>query len=148
MNVRLEAVSIAVLLGPLAAPASAQEAPAANAPPPPVESPAPAATTSAPNEGSTQPFQEEVVVTGTRVRRKDLATPAPVAIISKDQIQQSGKTTVGEFLQLLPEQGNAPNFQLNNGGATYSADGATRVNLRSLGVNRTLVLVNLSLIHI
>jgi outer membrane receptor protein involved in Fe transport len=43
---------------------------------------------------------------------------------------------------MLPEQGNAPNFQLNNGGATYSADGATRINLRSLGVTRTLVLVN------
>ena len=142
MNVRLEAVSIAVLLGPLAAPASAQVPPAANAPPPPAESPAPTATTGAPSEGSTQPFEEEVVVTGTRVRRKDLATPAPVAIIAKDQIQQSGKATIGEFLQLLPEQGNAPNFQLNNGGSTYSADGATRVNLRSLGVNRTLVLVN------
>ena len=91
MNVRLEAVSIAVLLGPLAAPASAQVPPAANAPPPPAESPAPTATTGAPSEGSTQPFEEEVVVTGTRVRRKDLATPAPVAIIAKDQIQQSGK---------------------------------------------------------
>src|SRR5262249_54470277 len=50
--------------------------------------------------------------------------------------------TLGDFLQTLPEQGNAPNFQLNNGGANYDADGSTRISLRSLGVERTLVLVN------
>src|SRR5258708_22843019 len=50
--------------------------------------------------------------------------------------------TIGDFLQTLPEQGNAPNFQLNTGGINYGADGATRINLRSLGVQRTLVLIN------
>src|SRR5205823_10880463 len=82
------------------------------------------------------------VVTGSRIRRKDLTTPAPVAVLTREQFEASGKVTIGDFLQTLPEQGNAPNFQLNNGGATYSADGATRVNLRNLGVTRTLVLVN------
>ena len=86
--------------------------------------------------------EEEIVVTGSRVRRKDLTTPAPVTVLTRQQLEESGKVTIGEFLQLMPEQGNAPNFQLNNGGATYSADGSTRINLRSLGVTRTLVLVN------
>jgi len=85
---------------------------------------------------------EEVVVTGSRVRRKDLNTPAPVTVFSRAEVQASGKTSIGEFLQSMPEQGNAPNFQLNNGGITYGADGATRINLRSLGVTRTLVLLN------
>ncbi len=85
---------------------------------------------------------EEVVVTGSRLRRKDLNTPAPVAIFSRAQVEASGKISIGEFLQSMPEQGNAPNFQLNNGGITYGADGATRINLRSLGVTRTLVLLN------
>lgn len=86
--------------------------------------------------------EEEIVVTGSRVRRKDLTTPAPVTVLTRQQLEESGRVTIGEFLQLMPEQGNAPNFQLNNGGATYSADGSTRINLRSLGVTRTLVLVN------
>ncbi len=86
--------------------------------------------------------EEEIVVTGSRVRRKDLTTPAPVTVLTRQQLDESGRVTIGEFLQLMPEQGNAPNFQLNNGGATYSADGSTRINLRSLGVTRTLVLVN------
>src|SRR5512138_3028677 len=126
--------------------------PPAPAEPPPAVPPAPGAPATAQpapgeaapgsDEGGRKSYGEEVVVTGSRVRRKDLNTPAPVAVIGRAQIEASGKISVGEFLQMLPEQGNAPNFQLNNGGATYGADGATRVNLRSLGVNRTLVLVN------
>ncbi len=99
-----------------------------------------------PTEGEpapgTKPMEEEILVTGSRLRRKDLTTPAPVTVLTRQQWQESGKLTIGDFLQTLPEQGNAPNFQLNNGGATYGADGSTRISLRSLGVTRTLVLVN------
>jgi outer membrane receptor protein involved in Fe transport len=58
-------------------------------------------------------------------------------VLSREQIMQSGKVSLGEFLQTLPEQGNAVTTQTNNGN-----DGSVRVNLRSLGENRTLVLVN------
>src|SRR6266481_3307621 len=98
--------------------------------------------TSAQAAPGTKPMEEQIVVTGSRVRRKDLTTPAPVAVLTREQFLESGRLTLGDFLQTLPEQGNAPNFQLNNGGATYGAEGSTRVNLRSLGVTRTLVLVN------
>lgn len=108
----------------------------AQAPAPAEPAPAPAA------EPARESVSEEMVVTGSRIRRKDLNTPAPVAVLTREDFQASGKLTIGAFLQSLPEQGNAPNFQLNNGGATYDADGATRVNLRSLGVSRTLVLLN------
>src|SRR5258708_20328394 len=85
---------------------------------------------------------EKIVVTGPRIRRKDLTTPAPVTVVSRQQFEASGKMTIGDFLQTLPEQGNAPNFQLNTGGINYGADGTTRISLRSLGVQRTLVLIN------
>ena len=65
-----------------------------------------------------------------------------MTVLTRAQFEESGKLTLGDFLQTLPEQGNAPNFQLNNGGSTYGADGSTRINLRNLGVTRTLVLVN------
>jgi outer membrane receptor protein involved in Fe transport len=80
---------------------------------------------------------EEVVVTGSHIRREDLVTPAPVRVIDREEIQASGKRSIGEFLQTLPEQGNGTNAQVNMGG-----DGTVNVNLRSLGANRTLVLVN------
>ena len=115
-------------------------------PPPPTEPPGTFATPEQPPDAEPAPGakrgEEEIVVTGSRVRRKDLTTPAPVTVLTREQFEESGKVTLGSFLQSLPEQGNAPNFQLNNGGSTYSADGSTRINLRSLGVTRTLVLVN------
>src|SRR5947209_8067630 len=117
--------------------ASAQTTPAPapeNQPPAPTgTTEAPATTTEAPKKSAT----EEIVVTGTRVRRKDLNTPAPVTVLSRDQITASGKVSLGEFLQALPEQGNTVNAQVNNGN-----DGSIYVALRSLGSARTLVLVN------
>jgi iron complex outermembrane recepter protein len=80
---------------------------------------------------------EEIVVTGSRIRRKDLTTPAPVTVISRDQVLASGKISIGDFLQTLPEQGNATNTSVNNAG-----DGTVNVALRSLGSNRTLVLID------
>jgi len=104
--------------------------------PPPGEGSVNAAA--APDEaGQKKSVVEEITVTGSRVRRKDLTTPAPVTVISREQIVTSGKATIAEFLQSLPEQGNAANTSMNNGG-----DGATRVSLRGLGAARTLVLVN------
>jgi outer membrane receptor protein involved in Fe transport len=111
-----------------AAPAAPAAAPATT-----VVSEAPAAAPAAKEEEKT----EEIVVTGTRIRRKDLTTPAPVTVINREQIVASGKVSIGDFLQTLPEQGNAINTQYNNGG-----DGSTRVALRSLGSTRTLVLIN------
>jgi outer membrane receptor protein involved in Fe transport len=87
-------------------------------------------------------MEEQIVVTGSRIRRKDLTTPAPVTVISRQQFESSGKMTIGDFLQTLPEQGNAPNFQVNTGGINYGTDSTTRINLRSLGTQRTLVLIN------
>lgn len=135
---------------PPASPPGATPEPPAEPPAPPPDStaqPPPEATTTEPAPAPAPAVEpdgqvETIVVTGSRLRRKDLNTPAPVTIMTRQQWEDSGKLTLGDFLQSMPEQGNAPNFQLNNGGATYSADGATRINLRSLGVTRTLVLVN------
>ncbi len=98
---------------------------------------APAETTVTPSGGERQRAEEEIVVTGSRVRRKDLTTPAPVTVINREQLQTSAVANIGDFLQQLPEQGNATNTQVNNGG-----DGQTQVSLRSLGAQRTLVLID------
>jgi iron complex outermembrane recepter protein len=102
--------------------------------PPPAAEPAPAATSGDQKNGEKT---EEIVVTGSRIRRKDLNTPAPVTVLSKETYTVTGKASLGDFLQTLPEQGNAVNTQVNNGN-----DGSVQVNLRSLDPQRTLVLVN------
>lgn len=79
----------------------------------------------------------ETVITGSRIPRKDLSSSAPVSVYTREQIQATGRTNVGEFLQTLPELANSLNRNTNNGG-----DGAIRANLRGIGPQSTLVLLN------
>ena len=139
-------------LAALASLALSAQAAAQQQTPPPATPPSPStpgdvtptenvpAATAAPEAaptGERKQAQEEIVVTGSRVRRKDLTTPAPVTVISREQLTTSAVANIGDFLQQLPEQGNATNTQVNNGG-----DGETQISLRSLGASRTLVLVD------
>ena len=80
---------------------------------------------------------EIIEVTGSMIERRELTTAAPVSVLDKADLEGAGLSTIGDILQNLPAQSNAINAQANNGG-----DGSTRVNIRGLGVNRTLVLLN------
>ena len=85
-----------------------------------------------------QAAKEEIItVTGSTIGRKTLTTPAPLTVLSREDLQSAGRATVGDILQQLPEQSNAVNAQTNNGG-----DGSTRISIRGLGANRTLTLLN------
>jgi iron complex outermembrane recepter protein len=82
---------------------------------------------------------QEVVVTGSRIRRVDAETANAVLIIDQKTIQDSGYQTVGDLLQRLPSvSGGATNPSLNNGGGL----GESTVELRGLDAKRTLVLVD------
>ena len=82
---------------------------------------------------------DEIIVTGSRIRRVDAETAVPIQIINAEAIQQSGVTTLGELITRLPSIGGAAtNPATNNGGG----DGATNIELRGLDVKRTLVLLN------
>jgi len=95
-------------------------------------------TTTQPNAKKAQTLQT-VVVTGSLIRRVDLETSNPVVTIDRAQIEATGKMTLGDLVQELPAMtGGNVNPQVNNGGGT----GASSINLRGLGANRTLVLVD------
>ncbi len=82
---------------------------------------------------------QEVVVTGSRIRRVDVQTANPVFVLDAKQIQESGISTVGELLQRIPAvSGAATNPQVNNGGGF----GESTIELRGLDAKRTLVLVD------
>ncbi|MEO9080072.1 MAG: TonB-dependent receptor [Rhodanobacter sp.] len=90
-----------------------------------------------------------VVVTGSMIRRVDTETASPVVTLDRAALVNSGKPVLGDVLQALPSiSGNATNPSNNsNGGGVASplleaGGGASRVSLRGLGINRTLVLVN------
>ena len=82
---------------------------------------------------------QTIVVTGSRIRRVDIETSNPVISISRQAIQSTGGLTIGSVIQATPANtGSFANPQTNNGGGT----GASGINLRGLGSNRTLVLIN------
>lgn len=81
----------------------------------------------------------EVVVTGSRIRRVDAETANPVFVYDSEAIKKSGVTTLGELIQQIPSiAGAATNPQVNNGGG----NGESNIELRGLGEERTLVLLN------
>ncbi|MDB2387185.1 TonB-dependent receptor, partial [Shewanella sp.] len=81
---------------------------------------------------------ERIQVTGSRIKRADMETSSPVSIIDASAIMSSGATSIDDVLQKMTASGGAmTNAAVNNG-----SGGNARVNLRGLGSNRTLVLVN------
>jgi iron complex outermembrane receptor protein len=81
---------------------------------------------------------ERISVTGSRIKRADMETSSPVTVIDSSAILASGATSIDDVLQKMTASGGAmTNAAVNNG-----SGGNARVNLRGLGTNRTLVLVN------
>lgn len=81
---------------------------------------------------------EVILVTGSRIGRDNLEEFGHIAVINADDIAVAGVSTIDELLRKLPSvtlQGINKNN--NNGG-----DGLSFVDLRNLGIQRTLVLVN------
>ncbi len=98
-----------------------------------------AADAAGPTADATTEGLQEVVVTGTRIRRVDAETANSVMVIDQKQIQNSGYATVGDLLQRIPSvSGSATNPTLNNGGGF----GESTVELRGLDAKRTLILVD------
>src|SRR5882672_8969491 len=82
---------------------------------------------------------EEVVITGSHIRRVDTETANPVLTIDKAAIEQSGIMTVGDLVSRIPSiSGAATNPQVNNGGGTGDAN----IELRGLDTKRTLILLD------
>lgn len=82
---------------------------------------------------------DRVEVTGSRIKRVDAETPSPVQVISREQIERSGATTLTEVLKSVPAN-NSGSFD-ENAVASFTP-GAGGVSLRGLGAGATLVLIN------
>jgi iron complex outermembrane receptor protein len=82
----------------------------------------------------------EVVVTGSRIRRVDTETSAPVSVVGQQDILDRGYANVGEALNKLTSV--APMEPASPGSGPASGSGQQYPNLFNLGVGRTLTLVN------
>lgn len=116
---RIGAAPLVLATAQVAIPASAQEAPQG---------------TEAPAEDVPQ---QTIVVTGSRISRPDLEQSSPVAVIGAQEINRRGAISVEQVLRQLPGTTAGINPGVNNG-----ANGIASFNLRGLGTNRNLVLLN------
>ncbi|MDE2435206.1 MAG: TonB-dependent receptor [Sphingomonadales bacterium] len=114
--------------------------------------PNPARAQQAPGEGqpadaqSTAPKESEIVVTGSRITRRDYKSESPISTVDASAIKASGSPSLDGVLGQMPQfaagQGASnsnPNVQ---GGGLSFAGGQSYSDLRGLGPNRSLVLLD------
>jgi outer membrane receptor protein involved in Fe transport len=87
---------------------------------------------------------EEVTVTGSRIVRRDLTAPSPIVTVGTESFEKSSTTSIESVLNQMP-QFVPGGSQFASGGLVSgptATPGAATVNLRGLGTNRTLVLLD------
>jgi len=80
---------------------------------------------------------EEVVVTGTRLTKSNVTSSVPLVQIGAEEINSRGVARVEDMVNILPNVFVAQTAEVANG-----ATGTSTLNLRGLGSNRTLVLID------
>ncbi|MEY2879044.1 MAG: hypothetical protein RLZZ15_1424 [Verrucomicrobiota bacterium] len=126
---------------PLTTPLAAQTAPAS--PPSSASASTPATATATSNSATATTAAtttlEKFEVTGSLIKRTDAEGPSPVRFITRDDIELSGMDNLTDILRDIPE---STNLGINEGSTTGFARGVSAIDLRSLGPNNTLVLVD------
>jgi iron complex outermembrane receptor protein len=136
LSIALRAGCAGLALAAAAAPASAQS-------PLPDQPPA--------TDAAGQPAErgDDIVVTGSRIRRDPLSQDAPIVFVDQADIAKTGLNSVNDVLQRLPSSGGGLNGKFNNSGNLGNPPdgggvgaGAAEIDLRYLGSRRVLVLVD------
>ncbi len=81
---------------------------------------------------------DDIVVTGSRIARQDYVANSPIVTVTQEDFQATGSVNIDTLINDLPQFTPAANATSNN----PSAGGQANVQLRGLGVGRTLVLLN------
>jgi iron complex outermembrane recepter protein len=78
-----------------------------------------------------------IIVTGTRLKQPNLESASPVTVVTSEEVANTGTTRVEDLVNSLPQVFAGQGSNISNG-----ASGTATLNLRGLGSERTLVLVN------
>ena len=108
-----------------------------------VASPAFAQATTPPADTVANALEDEgdtVIVTGSRIRLPNADSPVPITTVPSDQIFQTGRISVGDVLNEMPQLRSSLGSQNSTSG--LGTRGLNFLDLRSLDRERTLVLIN------
>src|SRR4051794_18902433 len=81
--------------------------------------------------------QGAIVITGSRIPQPNLTSVSPVTVVNSQEVRLSGATRAGDIVNALPQA-----FASRSGNLSNGSTGTATLNLRNLGSNRTLVLIN------
>src|SRR5262249_14608659 len=84
----------------------------------------------------------EVVVTGSRIQRDGYEAPTPVSVLGADELNALNTVNVADAVNVLPAFSGSASPRSANGNLSTGATGVIQLNLRSMGTNRTLVLLD------
>ncbi len=82
---------------------------------------------------------DRITVTGSNIPRTNTETPSPVQVVTRQEIDRTGKTTLAEYLQTITADGAGSIPKTFGNGF---AGGGAGISLRGLGAGSTLVLLN------
>ncbi|HXH16546.1 MAG TPA: TonB-dependent receptor [Sphingomonas sp.] len=109
----------------------------------------PATQAATADDTATDAPSDEILVTGSRIRRDPLSQPSPVITVDAQSIQRTGLSSVADVLQRLPSAAGGLNSKVNNSGNIGNPPdgggvgaGSAEIDLRYLSAKRTLVLVD------
>ncbi|HEY6640895.1 TonB-dependent receptor plug domain-containing protein [Povalibacter sp.] len=84
----------------------------------------------------------EVVVTGSRILRDGYEAPTPVSVLGADELNALNTVNIADAVNVLPAFSGSASPRSANGNLSTGATGVSQLNLRSMGTNRTLVLLD------
>jgi iron complex outermembrane receptor protein len=93
----------------------------------------------APGDAASPASVNEVVVTGSLIRRTNVETPSPVTVLTADALSKSGITNVSDAIRSISADNSGT---IPNAFSDGFAAGSSGVALRGLTVNSTLVLID------
>jgi len=104
---------------------------------------APAHAQNAPPPADDNISNDTIIVTGSRIPRVVTDTPNPIVVVTAQNLQQAGTTNVTDYLRTIPALvGSETGYDNSGSRAGIGATGLNLLNLRNLGTDRTLVLVD------
>jgi len=85
---------------------------------------------------------EEIVVTGSRVVRDGYEAPTPVSVLGAEELNAMNAVNVADAVNALPAFSGSQNPRTSQGNLSSGATGVSQLNLRGMGTNRTLILLD------
>lgn len=86
--------------------------------------------------------QGEIVVTGSRIARDGYEAPTPLTVVGEEEIQAAAPANVADFVNDIPSVVGSATPATSNASISSGTAGVNALNLRGIGANRTLVLLD------